>query len=178
LGGLIRPGPGTLSVHPGLARGLERSPDRWRSRDLAARVGWVPQHAEHVIVRHTVRDEIMATGRVLGYDEAALRERAEGLLDALGMTGLLEANPYHLSGGEQRRLTLVIALAHGPDVLLLDEPTVGQDRLTWAAVAGVIGAARDAGVAVGMATHDRPAAVALADATLTLDAGRVLEVAA
>jgi energy-coupling factor transport system ATP-binding protein len=178
LAGLLRPDAGTLVAHPELARGLRRPPYRWRSRDLAARVGWVPQHAEHAIVRHTVRDEIMATGRALGHDEVSLRGRAEGLLDALGMSGLSRANPYHLSGGEQRRLTLVTALAHGPDLLFLDEPTVGQDRLTWAAVAGVISAARDAGVAVAMATHDRRAVSALADATLTLDAGRALEVAA
>jgi energy-coupling factor transport system ATP-binding protein len=178
LGGLLRPDAGSLEVHPELARGLRRSPCRWRSPDLAARVGWVPQHAEHVIVKHTVRDEIMATGHALGYDQAAVRGRAEGLLEALGMTSLLRANPHHLSGGEQRRLTLVTALAHGPDLLLLDEPTVGQDRLTWSAVAGVISAARDAGVGVGMATHDCAAVSALADSMLTLDAGRALEVAA
>lgn len=173
LGGLLRPDAGTVGVLPALARGLRRPPYRWHSRDLAERVGWVPQQAEHAIVKHTVREEIVATGHVLGYDRAAVQGRAEGLLEALGMTRLLEANPYHLSGGEQRRLTLVTALAHGPDLLLLDEPTVGQDRLTWAAVAGVVRAARDAGVAVAMATHDRPAVLALADASLTLDSGRV-----
>jgi energy-coupling factor transport system permease/ATP-binding protein len=177
LAGLLRPDAGTVGVHPELARGLRRPPYRWGSRDLAARVGWVPQHAEHAIVKHTVRDEIMATGRALGHDEATLRWRAKGLLEALGMTALAGANPYHLSGGEQRRLTLVTALAHGPDLLFLDEPTVGQDRLTWAAVTGVISAAREAGVAVAMATHDQPAVSALADARLTLDAGRPLEVA-
>jgi ABC-type multidrug transport system ATPase subunit len=106
-----------------------------------------------------------------------LQRRAEGLLEALGMTGLAGANPYHLSGGEQRRLTLVTALAHGPDLLFLDEPTVGQDRLTWAAVTGVISAAREAGVAVAMATHDHLAVSALADSRLLLDAGKALEVA-
>jgi energy-coupling factor transport system ATP-binding protein len=178
LAGLLRPDAGTLDVHPDLARGLGRPPYRWRSADLAARVGWVPQHAEHAIVKHTVRDEVMATGLALGYDETRVRLRAEGLLDALGMSALAGANPYHLSGGEQRRLTLVTALAHGPDLLLLDEPTVGQDRLTWSAVVGVISAARQAGGAVGMATHDLTAVSALADSTLTLDAGRVLDVAA
>jgi energy-coupling factor transport system ATP-binding protein len=178
LGGLLRPDAGTLETHPDLARGLTRPAHRWRSRDLAARVGWVPQYAEHAIVKHTVWEEVMATGRVLGYDEGRMRSRSGGLLEALGMSGLAGANPYHLSGGEQRRLTLVAALAHGPDLLLLDEPTLGQDRLTWTAVAGVISAAREAGVAVAMATHDRLAVSALADTTLTLDAGRALEMAA
>lgn len=178
LAGLLRPDAGGLEIHPDLARGLRRPPYRWCSRDLAARVGWVPQHAEHAIVRHTVRDEVLATGRALGHDERTVRRRAEGLLEALGMSALAGANPYHLSGGEQRRLTLVTALAHGPDLLMLDEPTVGQDRLTWAAVAGVISAARQAGVAAALATHDFQAVAALADSTLTLEAGQVTQAAA
>jgi energy-coupling factor transport system ATP-binding protein len=65
------------------------------------------------------------------------------------------------------------ALAHGPSVLLLDEPTVGQDRLTWSAVIGACAAARDAGLAVAMATHDSLAVDAVADHRVTLSAGRV-----
>ena len=68
---------------------------------------------------------------------------------------------HHLSGGEQRRLVVAAALVHGPAGLLLDEPTVGQDRNTWAAVTGLCLAARDAGAAVGVATHDAVATHAL-----------------
>jgi energy-coupling factor transport system ATP-binding protein len=64
------------------------------------------------------------------------------------------------------------AIAHGPSVLVLDEPSVGQDRLTWSAVAGVVVAARDAGVGVVLATHD-PLLMALADRRVMLRAGRI-----
>ncbi|MDQ3274843.1 MAG: ATP-binding cassette domain-containing protein, partial [Actinomycetota bacterium] len=86
---------------------------------------------------------------------------------------LARASPYHLSGGEQRRLMLAAALVHGPYAVLLDEPTVGQDRNTWAAVLGACAAARDAGSACALATHDLAAAGALADDRLVLSAGRV-----
>ena len=64
------------------------------------------------------------------------------------------ADPRHLSGGEQRRLAVAASVLHGPPVLLADEPTVGQDRRTWAAVVGLVAAYRTAGGAVVAATHD------------------------
>ena len=67
---------------------------------------------------------------------------------------------------------LAAALAHGPDALLLDEPTVGQDRLTWAAVLGCCQAARAAGAAVGAATHDEMLVGRFADTRLRLVRGR------
>ena len=147
---------------------------RASSRALAARFGWVPQQAEHAVVARTVRDDVLSTSRLLGLDDEAAQVRVDGLLEILGLSALSAADPHHLSGGEQRRLALASAIAHGPSVLVLDEPSVGQDRLTWSAVAGVVAAARDAGVGVVLATHD-PLLIALADRRITLSAGRVVE---
>jgi len=87
-------------------------------------------------------------------DHAASTERARALLAALGLAHLETADPRQLSGGEQRRLAVAAALHSGPPVLLADEPTVGQDRGTWAAVVGLVAAYREAGGAVVTATHD------------------------
>jgi energy-coupling factor transporter ATP-binding protein EcfA2 len=145
----------------------------WTSRVLAAQFGWVPQQAEHVVVARTVREDVLSTSRLLGLDDDATQARVDGLLEVLGLSALSGADPHHLSGGEMRRLALAGAVAHGPSVLVLDEPSVGQDRLTWSAVAGVVVAARDAGVGVVLATHD-PLLIALADRRITLSAGRVV----
>ncbi len=145
----------------------------WTSRVLAARFGWVPQQAEHVVVARTVREDVLSTSRLLGLDDEATQARVDGLLEVLGLSALSGADPHHLSGGEMRRLALAGAIAHGPSVLVLDEPSVGQDRLTWSAVAGVVVAAREAGVGVVLATHD-PLLIALADRRITLSAGRVV----
>jgi len=145
----------------------------WTSRALAARFGWVPQQAEHVVAARTVREDVLSTSRLLGLDDEATQARVDGLLEVLGLSALSGADPHHLSGGEMRRLALAGAIAHGPSVLVLDEPSVGQDRLTWSAVAGVVVAARDAGVGVVLATHD-PLLIALADRRITLSAGRVV----
>lgn len=142
-GGLVRPSEGRIA---GLARPLHR----WPSRDLAGLVGWVPQNPEHGFLTSRVRDEITHTGHRLG-----VNVDTDAILDLFELTRLAEANPFQLSGGEQRRLGMAAALAHRPGVQLLDEPTVGQDRQTWAAVAGWIAAAARTGAAVATSTHDQ-----------------------
>ena len=169
--GLVRAG---HSLLVGSGTSTRQAIGRWPSRTLAARFGWVPQQAEQAVVARTVRDDVLSTSRLLGLDDAAAQTRTDGLLEVLGLSALSGADPHHLSGGEQRRLALAGAIAHGPSVLVLDEPSVGQDRLTWSAVAGVVVAARDAGVGVVLATHD-PLLITLADRRITLLAGRIVD---
>lgn len=139
LGGLVRPVRGRVT--PDFAA--------LRSRRLAGRVGWVPQNPELGFCAVTVADEVRATSRALGRDVDPLP-----LLDVMGLARFAGTHPYRLSGGEQRRLALVAALAHRPGVALLDEPTVGQDPLTWAAVTGWCARAAECGATVGFSTHD------------------------
>jgi len=181
LAGVEGPTQGRVLGGDALMAGMGANPPaaihRWTSRALAARFGWVPQQAEQALVGRTVRDDVLSTSRRLGLDDNAAQARVDGLLEVLGLSALTGVDPHYLSGGEQRRLALAGAIAHGPSVLVLDEPSVGQDRLTWSAVAGVLVAARDAGVGVVLATHD-PLLIALADRRITLRAGRIVDHAA
>jgi energy-coupling factor transport system permease/ATP-binding protein len=172
LAGLRHPDDGVVRVAERLATRRGREPARWASADLARRISWVPQTPEHAIVASTVLDEVLTAARAVGRDLDEAGRRVAGLLEALGLSALAERNPHQLSGGEQRRLVLAAALAHGPHALLLDEPTVGQDRVTWAAVLGCCRAARAAGTAVGVATHDELLVGGLADTRLRLQRGR------
>ncbi|HIT74136.1 MAG TPA: ATP-binding cassette domain-containing protein [Candidatus Avipropionibacterium avicola] len=167
LAGLQTPTRGTIS---GLDRSLhtERSPHTERSLhtlgslDLARQVGWVPQTAEHGFLTSRVRDEIEFTSARLGR-----HVDTDQVLEVLRLSHLAEANPYRLSGGEQRRLALAAALAHRPGLIAADEPTVGQDRHTWAAVTGWLRGAADSGATVAIASHD-PAVIDTADARVAL----------
>jgi energy-coupling factor transport system ATP-binding protein len=174
LAGLLRPTGGSVQAHPELAVGRRTEPWRWSSRDLAGRLSWVAQLPEQAVVTRSVREEVLCAATATGRGGAGAERRAALLLEALSLAHLADASPYHLSGGEQRRLMVAAALAHGPGGVLLDEPTVGQDRGTWSAVTGVIAAARDAGAGVALSTHDTLALEAVADHTMTLQRGLVV----
>ncbi|MCS6564616.1 ATP-binding cassette domain-containing protein [Curtobacterium flaccumfaciens pv. flaccumfaciens] len=165
LAGLLPPAAGELRATDLLADGVGTTPHTWTSRELAARIGTVFQDPEHQFVARSVREEVEAGPRVLGAPDAA--ERASALLDEFGLAHLADANPFTLSGGEQRRLAIASAIAARPPVVVLDEPTSGQDRATWQAVVGRLGALADAGTAVVAVTHDR-------DLVRALDADEVV----
>jgi energy-coupling factor transporter ATP-binding protein EcfA2 len=166
LAGLVTPAAGAVRALESLARGLPAIPHRWRSRELAARISWTPQTPTDGFVASTVAAEVAATptavGRTLSTDAIA------ALLDSVGLSARASSDPRRLSGGEQRRLAVVAALAAKTPVLLLDEPTVGQDRVTWTAVVQLLRAAAASGVAIGIATHDAQLVDALADTVTTL----------
>lgn len=160
---LLRVVSGTLPPSRGTVDVAGEDPSSLTSPVLATHVALVPQHPGRSTVAGTVIEEILATTRALRRqqegspseaDETAERAAALELLTQLQLDQLADESPHQLSGGEGRRLALAAAVLHRPAVVLLDEPTVGQDRRTWAAVAGVIDALRREGVAVLVSTHD------------------------
>jgi energy-coupling factor transport system ATP-binding protein len=81
---------------------------------------------------------------------------------------LAGANPYTLSGGEARRLSVATALAAAPALLVLDEPTFGQDRRTWIELVDLLAGLRDEGRGIVAVTHDPDFVAVLADRTVRL----------
>lgn len=145
-------------------------PLQWRSSELLSRIGTVFQDPEHQLLATTVRAELEVGPRALGLSDHEIAARVEPLLERLRLTRLAAVNPFTLSGGEKRRLTVASALATRPRVLVLDEPTYGQDARTWRELASLIAAVRDAGTAVVFVTHDLDLVRELADETLQLGA--------
>ena len=161
LAGLLRPASGDLSASATLAAGAAPAPIAWRSRELLTRIGTVFQDPEHQLLARSVRGELEVGPRALGVDEAASAARVDELLERLRLTALAAANPYTLSGGEKRRLTVAAILATAPRVLVLDEPTFGQDARTWAELVALLARLRDEGSAIVAITHDEAVVDAL-----------------
>lgn len=172
LAGLLAPTAGTVLAEPALGGPAgERRLARWHGRDLVRAVGTVFQDPEHQFVASTVRDELLVGPRRLGVTRQAGEDRVAELLDRLGLTALAGANPFTLSGGEKRRLSVATAIATAPQVLVTDEPTFGQDSRTWAELVELLADLRDAGSAVVAVTHDDALVAALCDARLRLGTG-------
>src|SRR5690606_2215111 len=124
---LLPPLEGSVAASDELRRGAADSPHEWRSRELLTRIGTVFQEPEHQFLTSRVRGELEVGPTALKLPEAEIRRRVDDLLQRLRLDGLAEANPFTLSGGEKRRLSVATVLATRPRVLVLDEPTFGQD---------------------------------------------------
>jgi energy-coupling factor transporter ATP-binding protein EcfA2 len=150
LAGLLAPVAGTVSATTELSAGAGIDPFKWKAQQLISRIGTVFQEPEHQFVTGRVLDELKFGPRQLGRGD----EKVDELLERLRLRELVDANPYTLSGGEKRRLSVATVLAAHPQVLVLDEPTFGQDANTWAELASFLSELLDAGTAVVSVTHD------------------------
>jgi energy-coupling factor transport system ATP-binding protein len=171
LAGLRAPTTGRVEAAPALAAGTRRDirePVRWRAGELVGRIGTVFQNPEQQFLTGRLRDELALGPLRSGSHATAARATADVLLERLGLTGFADANPYTLSGGQQRRLSVATALATSPRVLVLDEPTFGQDAETWRELVTLLAEQRAQGCAVAVVTHDTDLVDVLADDRLAL----------
>ena len=152
--------------------GFGEEPWRWPARALVRRIGTVFQDPEHQLVAARVDDELRIGPRAVGLPSEDIERRVRELLERLDLQKLAAANPFTLSGGEKRRLSVGTALATAPDALVLDEPTFGQDRRTFAELLNLLSEFCDGGGAIAFASHDEAFVDAFADERLRLQGGR------
>ncbi|MCU1408006.1 MAG: transporter ATP-binding protein [Microbacteriaceae bacterium] len=170
IAGLLKPAAGRVLAGPELAAGAQSEPIAWTSRQLLSRIGTVFQDPEHQFVAGTVRAELAVGPRALGLPDHEVDQRVDELLTRLRLHHLAGANPFTLSGGEKRRLSVATVLASRPQLLVLDEPTFGQDFRTWQEVVALLAEVADEGTAIVTVSHDREFVDALADREYVLAA--------
>jgi energy-coupling factor transport system ATP-binding protein len=142
-----------------------------RGRRAAPAVALVVQRPEHQLLARSAAAEVaVGLPRRVGDRDGVV----DAALDAVGLAHLAHADPFRMSGGEQRRLALAATGVLGRRVLLLDEPTAGLDPQRTADVAGLVASAAAQGRAVALATHDLRLARALADQVVVLAGGQVV----
>jgi cobalt/nickel transport system ATP-binding protein len=119
---------GVLSIPAGrvLVAGLDPANRAERSQ-LPARVGIVFQNSDDQLFNATVFDDVAFGPLNLGLPAEEVHHRVAEALDRVGLSGLEQRVPFHLSGGEKRRAALAGVLAMRPDILLLDEPSMHLD---------------------------------------------------
>lgn len=172
LAGLLTPLGGHVRMRDDcVPAGRANSPHRWRSRELPGRVGMVFQEPEHQFVTSRVRDEVAVGPKAVGKDDEQSYQIADRMLDRMSLGRFAAANPYTLSGGEKRRLSVASILAAAPKLLVMDEPTFGQDFTTWTEMVQLIAAVRDGGSAVVIVTHDEALVQALGARRVVFEPG-------
>lgn len=167
LGGIRRPPRGTVRV-----AGMD--PARARANRLSDRVGYVFQNPEHQFIRSSVADELAHGLEVRGVPAPEVARRVDAMLERFGLTAHRDAHPFLLSGGQKRRLSVGTALITGADVLLLDEPTYGQDFERAAELLDLLTALNEAGTTVVLVSHDLQLVAEHASHVAVLDAGRLV----
>lgn len=118
--GLLRPTEGTVLVD-----GVETR--KVSVATLAREVGFVFQNPDNQLFSETVEDEVAFALKNFGFEESIIERRVTWALNLLDLTQYRKTSPFMLSGGERKRVALASVLAWNPKILMLDEPTIGQD---------------------------------------------------
>ncbi|HEY3062045.1 MAG TPA: ABC transporter ATP-binding protein [Chloroflexota bacterium] len=166
LTGLLRPERGAVTI-----AGVPLA--KASARQVAGLVAHVFQNPEAGFVADTVEDEMAYGPRALRWSADEIGRHTDALLETFGLSALRRANPFSLSEGQKRRLSVATSLVLGPRALLLDEPTFGQDRQSAQALIAEIARLCEQGLAVVIATHDLSLVSESADRVVALADGQV-----
>lgn len=129
-------------------------------------LGYVPQTPDYLFLTQSVKEELAFSGTSSNSEISHLQQR-------LRLDGLSEAHPFAISHGQKRRVAIGAMLADKRQVLLMDEPTSGQDAGALAQLAKLIDQRAQEGITFFIATHDMEFASALADSILLIKEGRM-----
>ncbi|HKZ93815.1 MAG TPA: ABC transporter ATP-binding protein [Candidatus Bathyarchaeia archaeon] len=145
--GLLRPAKGQVSVDGVSTRDVSVA-------KLARTVGFVFQNPDHQLFSETVEEEIAFALRNFGFDAETIEKRVTWAVNLLDLVEYRKTSPFMLSGGERKRVALASVLAWDPKVVILDEPTIGQDHRQKENLRQFIVQLNEQGKTVVVVTHD------------------------
>ena len=163
--GLLEPDGGTVTV--------AGDPVTTRAVAARARIGYVPQEIA-IYPDLTARENLSFFGKLYGLKGTPLSTRIDEVLDVLGLFDRADERTENFSGGMQRRLNIGLGLLHEPELLVLDEPTVGVDPQSRNAILTAVEALGEAGLALLYTTHYMEEAERLCDRVGIMDEGTMI----
>lgn len=168
---LLRALCGSLPLESGRVGIGDALEDPRRTSEVLRLIGYVPQTIA-IFPRLTVRENLEVFAQLVAADPAP--GTIDHVLEVTRLRSTADAVVSALSGGLQRRVNIAVALVADPQLLLLDEPTVGIDLDARSAIHQVLGDLRDRGMAILLTTHDFEQAERLADKVGFMDAGSIV----
>jgi cobalt/nickel transport system ATP-binding protein len=164
LNGVLTGGLGTVHVS-GLPVAKANLPE------IRRRVGIVFQDPDDQLFMPTVRDDVAFGPANLGVRGDELDRRVEEALDAVGMGGVADRAPHHLSFGQRRRVAVATVLAMEPEILVLDEPSSNLDPAARRELSDILGTLD---LTIFMVTHDLPYALELCSRSVIMNEGVIV----
>ena len=165
--GLLKPATGSVLVDGKNTRETSTA-------QLSRKVGVAFQNPDHQLFSESVEEEMSFALRNFGFPPAIVEQRVKWGLELFGLEEYRKSSPLVLSGGEKKRLTLACILAWDPEVVILDEPTVGQDSIQKEKLAGTIRMLTSSGKTVVVVSHDIEFLWPMQPRVVVMKAGRVL----
>jgi energy-coupling factor transporter ATP-binding protein EcfA2 len=167
LNGLLKPTSGSLKI-------FGRETRKQNVAELSRRVGLVFQNSDHQLFSRTVEEEVLFGLKNFKFTEEASAKRCKEVMEFFGLEPLRSRVPLTLSGGEKKRLCIAAVMAWNPDILVLDEPTVGQDPKSKTRIFEVIKGLEAVQKTVIIVTHDLEFLWPLGARTIVMNHGRVI----
>ncbi|MDY6876141.1 MAG: ABC transporter ATP-binding protein [Chloroflexota bacterium] len=164
--GLLRPDQGKVYVGGCDTEGVPTS-------ELAREVGYVFQNPDHQIFADKVRDEVAFGPKNLGFDEERIQQVTERVLKNIGLEDYLDEMPFMLGKGQRQRLAVASVLAMEPNILIIDEPTTGQDWRECIQLMELIKPLNARGHTVLMTTHNMNLASLYARRAIVMWQGKI-----
>lgn len=145
------------------------------SKQFHQRVGFIFQNSDVQLFCSNVEEEISFGPRQMGLSEEEVKQRTDDVIALLDIEHLRERAPYHLSGGEKRKVAIACILSMNPEALVLDEPLAGLDRKTQEWLVGFLLELKKAGKTLIISTHNDELAHTLADRLVVIGDDHTIE---
>lgn len=149
--------------------------DNTFSKKFHQRVGFIFQNSDVQLFCSNVEEEISFGPRQMGLSDEEVKQRTDDVITLLDIEHLRERAPYHLSGGEKRKVAIACILSMNPEALVLDEPLAGLDRKTQEWLVGFLLDLKKAGKTLIISTHNDELAHTLADRLVVISDDHTVE---
>ena len=146
--------------------------DSWSIKKKGSAIGYVMQNPNQMISQHMIKDEIALGLKCRNFDKKYIDEKVEEVLKIFGLYPYRNWPVQALSYGQKKRVTIASILAINPDVIILDEPTAGQDYKHYTEFMEFIKELSNKGISIIMVTHDMQLTLEYCDRAVVLSGGK------
>jgi energy-coupling factor transport system ATP-binding protein len=146
----------------------------WNIKKIGKEIGYVMQNPNHMIIKHMIKDEVCLGLHAYDCDKKFIKHKYQQTIQICGLNGYRNWPISALSYGQKKRVTIASILALDPKIIILDEPTAGQDYKTYTAFMNFIQQIANTGVTIILITHDMHLALEYTSRSIVLSKGEII----